>query len=685
VDTNQDSDKARINFNGGIDDDGTSFVVVTDEDEANKALSGDGKQFFRGDVDFGELFEANDNTDSFGSKTFIHFFDDANGGLLQTIEYHTSCSQPIQLGDVIGNATLFGYDGEDAPLVTIPQDTSEGSNNSGDTGSNTILLEVDNPFDPNNIGEDADTPTGPLAQKGDIVTWTYQATNTGNVDLTILDLVDDNDTPNDPDDDFTPEEVLVNGFNFGDTNQDGIFNPNETWYFQAKEVAQETGQFKNTAVITAEGIGEIVTDMDMSHRVVNPLDIEKLVAVEPMVEQGSACDTAGKPEELSFTYLPSLIIDTNQKPGQVEFQNTPLLDNPGDEEVYIVTNKGFSGTVSIGEEFTFAATGGDLEFEIYDFQGGPLLQEISKYHLSCSQPITLGDVLGSVTLTGYKGENGTVTIPEPEFVDADEPTGPQAIVNSNVDFKFVVNNTGDSPLSNVVVIDDNKTPGDPSDDFEPTFEGGDDNHDGLLDVGETWYYSSSESAELGQQTNKATVTADFGDLELMDMDTANYEGIITPPPSGDICETLGKPEAMTFTYEPGTDVLTGQDPSKAGVLTQNGTDADGISFVVVTDEDDITKVLNGEGRRFFEGDVAFEQSFQAMENFNNNGDTFGSETFVHFFEDQNGGLLQSINYHTSCSQPIQINDVIGNATLKEYFGELGEYDDPTIVPVNTVM
>ena len=34
-------------------------------------------------------------------------------GLLQTIEYHTSCSQPIQLGDVIGNVTLVGYVGED--------------------------------------------------------------------------------------------------------------------------------------------------------------------------------------------------------------------------------------------------------------------------------------------------------------------------------------------------------------------------------------------------------------------------------------------------------------------------------------------------------------------------------------------------------------------------------------------
>jgi hypothetical protein len=40
--------------------------------------------------------------------------------LLQSVEYHTSCSQPIQLGDIIGNATLVGYVGEDGSLQSPP-------------------------------------------------------------------------------------------------------------------------------------------------------------------------------------------------------------------------------------------------------------------------------------------------------------------------------------------------------------------------------------------------------------------------------------------------------------------------------------------------------------------------------------------------------------------------------------
>ena len=595
------------------------------------------------------------------------------------MEYHTSCSQPIQLGDVVGNATLIGYDGEDdagISLITLPPESEDtGDSGSGDSGDSDsimdLLAQVDANFDINNIGEDADTPFGPLANLGDTLTFTYQAINTGNVDLTINDLVDDNATPDDLSDDFTPEAVLgENGFNFGDSNTDGLFNPNETWYFQGKDLANNPGLNTNTIKVKAtDDVGTMVMADDPANYVVNPLDIEKLVAVEPMVEEGSVCDTAGKPEALSFTYLPNLTIDTNQKSGQVEFQNNPMLDNPGDEEVYIVTNKGFSGTVSIGEEFTFAATGGDLEFEIYDFQGGPLLQEISKYHLSCSQPITLGDELGSVTLTGYQGEDGTVTIPEPEFVDADNPTGPQAIVNSQVDFQFVVTNTGDTALSDVVVTDDNKTPDDPTDDFNPIFEGGDTNGDGLLDVDETWIYSASEDAVVGQQTNKATVSANLDDLELMDMDSANYLGVEIPAPAGDICETLGKPIAIGFEYNPGTDVLTGQDLSKADILTQNGVDDDGTSFIIVTDEDDATKALDGDGKQFFRGLVDFGETFLADET----TDSFGSNTYIHFFDDANGPLLQSVNYHTSCSQPIQFGDVIGNAELVAYAGEDGSF------------
>jgi hypothetical protein len=51
-------------------------------------------------------------------------------------------------------------------------------------------------------GQDADTGPGPEIQAGDPVTWTYIVTNTGDVELTDLMVVDDNGTPADTGDDF---------------------------------------------------------------------------------------------------------------------------------------------------------------------------------------------------------------------------------------------------------------------------------------------------------------------------------------------------------------------------------------------------------------------------------------------------------------------------------------------------
>lgn len=48
-----------------------------------------------------------------GSDTAVKIFDEIIGiHLLQEIEFDTSCSDPIQLGDQIGSLTIVGYTGE---------------------------------------------------------------------------------------------------------------------------------------------------------------------------------------------------------------------------------------------------------------------------------------------------------------------------------------------------------------------------------------------------------------------------------------------------------------------------------------------------------------------------------------------------------------------------------------------
>ena len=53
-------------------------------------------------------------------------------------------------------------------------------------------------------GVDADNPTGPEIPAGSLVTWTYTVTNTGPHELFGVSVVDDNGTPGDTADDFSP-------------------------------------------------------------------------------------------------------------------------------------------------------------------------------------------------------------------------------------------------------------------------------------------------------------------------------------------------------------------------------------------------------------------------------------------------------------------------------------------------
>jgi hypothetical protein len=178
------------------------------------------------------------------------------------------------------------------------------------------------------------------------------------------------------------------------------------------------------------------------------------------------------------------------------------------------------------------------------------------------------------------------------------------------------------------------------------------------------------------------ILVDGEKVELMDMDPANFIVRETPPPMGDVCDLFGKPVALQFDYIIGATVKTGQDPKKATIIFDSGAvDEDGKSYIIVTDEDDPTKAFAGAGKRFFEGEVYIGETFKA----NDDPGSFSSNTYIHFFDSMDGkemddqGLLQSISYHTSCSQPIQIGDVIGNATLVGYLGENGGYPVPAIV------
>ncbi len=131
-----------------------------------------------------------------------------------------------------------------------------------------------------------------------------------------------------------------------------------------------------------------------------------------------------------------------------------------------------------------------------------------------------------------------VSIDGVHFIDADTAAAgfQNVAVQSSVFFQVVVANTGNIDLTNVVITDINTTGGTPGStitlfsggslQLAGATMGGDTDHDGVLDVGETWTINYTQGFDLGQHINTAYVT----DLQgATDNDAAYYYGIQAGP------------------------------------------------------------------------------------------------------------------------------------------------------------
>lgn len=126
VHTDQHPSTAKIEFDSGaVDDDGTTFFIVSNKPDP---FGPQAKCFFEGDVSFGEKFVAAAAAVGdirLSNDIWIFLFDDLPwSGRLQDLIYHTSGSQPIQLGDVIGSVTLVAYQGENGQTAAIPESST---------------------------------------------------------------------------------------------------------------------------------------------------------------------------------------------------------------------------------------------------------------------------------------------------------------------------------------------------------------------------------------------------------------------------------------------------------------------------------------------------------------------------------------------------------------------------------
>ncbi len=143
------------------------------------------------------------------------------------------------------------------------------------------------------------------------------------------------------------------------------------------------------------------------------------------------CDTAGgKPDSLTFRYTGGgcSASDNDQDSGKATCSGAI---NPG-QSITVVSGNGYTvtpATVAPNGEFTISDSGFDSNSELSLSNGGGT--EFLEIHTSCSQPLEVGDVFGSLTLVAFNGQTG----------------------GANVEYGYTLVNNG-SPVSNVLLVDD---------------------------------------------------------------------------------------------------------------------------------------------------------------------------------------------------------------------------------------
>jgi hypothetical protein len=190
-----------------------------------------------------------------------------------------------------------------------------------------------------------------------------------------------------------------------------------------------------------------------------------------------------------------------------------------------------------------------------------------------------------------------------------------------------------------------------------------------------------EGATILLNTNRADIPVDFSEIRVGDMltlygledcDTPITEvdfyafivlinNLTEPPPSDDQCKDGFKPQLleMQYTGEDCTASNNDQDPKKT--LCEGDPNDDLKVFIRASDKE---KPDDSKAKVWFEGPVDLNDTFD-IDATNAGEDKLKSNTWVLIFDSRGGKLLQKINFHTSCSQPLAVGDQFGSLILED--------------------
>jgi uncharacterized repeat protein (TIGR01451 family) len=339
---------------------------------------------------------------------------------------------------------------------------------------------------------------------GTDVTYTYEATNTGDTDLR-------NDTGNAgwvADDACTPvEPVPATGDNAGDTNGDGLLNPGETWSFTCTATINRVTL--NIATIVAQPVanGNPVGDVLTRHAlalvdVVRPaIHLEK-TALIPVVLDPDAPAVSGPdvpdPRPAEYQYQVS-------NTGTVPIRDVALTDDRCANRTLVSGDANSDGILDTDEVWTYTC-----ETTLEREQATPPpgnesglvtnTAEVTGTPFLPSDPDTTGPQVSD-------SDTAQVLVIEPSLRLTKTASARVVGANGDVTYTVRVRNTGDVGLQLVGPTDDKCA--------DLAYQSGDRNNNGLLDgvdsgAAETWVFTCTRAVApvppSTTDTNTATVT-----------------------------------------------------------------------------------------------------------------------------------------------------------------------------------
>ena len=366
------------------------------------------------------------------------------------------------LGSVTGTPAVENPDDPDGELVAVVDDGGVPLEVGDDDPSHHIGLDPSVAVEKATNGEDADFTVGPLLAIGDAVTWTYVVTNDGEVPLTNVSVTD-----NDP-------AVAVD---CGDgTNVVALLLPGASTTCEATGEA-ELGEYENIAVVS----GTPSQPTDPAEDCCDPTDPDSWPTDPEAYEPTGQDDVAEDDPSHYVAHDGEIIIqkstngfDADELPGPVVAPGDPI------EWSYVVTNASDTPLVNVtvsddqGEPVDCGDGGSSIE----------LLLPGETYECTAPGVAQAGQYGNIGTVTGTPGQpdpdapGGYLPIPGADPVsdndpshyfggtpsidiekatngnDSDEAPGLEILENDPIEWTYVVTNTGDMPVVNVEVTDD---------------------------------------------------------------------------------------------------------------------------------------------------------------------------------------------------------------------------------------